>query len=260
MKIALIVISNRPNNLKRFIDSLAVVSEIRELFTICCLLQNPFTGNETFLSGIDRFNIIESKGEPVPFTLYRKMAMQMMPDADWFWSLDDDHQFANGNGDMFNKSCSDYYSEVFQYINGNNYVGAVNCKGYVGGYSSGYDFIVNPSNGLVATDKGGIFLRNIGIDEIIDSSEENLVGALFESLAIYNIMHRGYDLVRRFNSPMTNKNPGSAKHIGGSGVISYSDEVVNSNIQGHIRKKFNDPTWTHSSKKYPKLISERIGR
>ena len=255
----MIVISNRPKNLHRFLNSTFILSNIRHMFEIYVLAQYPVTGLEHFLSITDNVKIIEPVSAPVPFAYLRRQAMLMAPDSDYFWSLDDDHVFANSNGKTFSKTCSDYYREVFEFLENNQDTGVVTCRGFVGGYSWGYKFVKNPINGLVATDKGGIFLKNVGVDKIVSEDEGMLVGALFESLAAYNILSLGYNHIRRYNSPVKNIPPGKEKHIDGSSNISYCDETVNANIQGYIRKKFDDPNWTHSSKKYPKAIAKILG-
>lgn len=259
MKIGMLIISNRPKDLEQFLETIHLLGGLNKHIKICAILQPPFTSREKFLSLVDSYELVENKGEPVPFVWYRKRAMLLAKDCDWLWSLDDDHRFADSSGELFNKTCEEYYSDVFDWLEKSNTVGALSCRGYVGGYQWGYDFKINPKNGLVATDKGGIFIRNIGVDKIIELEEENLVGALFESLAIYNVLSYNYKLGRRYNSPVKNRPPGKKKHIGGSGVSSYSDGVVGNNIQKRIREKFNDLEWTHSSRKYPKQIAEIIG-
>lgn len=261
MKIAMIVISNRPEMLERFTNSLDdIIPGLRNQFELCCLLQPPFTGEEPCLAKVDRWALRPAPGKPTPFAKLRKEAMLLYPDCDWYWSLDDDHYFANSGGETFTKTCYEFYYDVFQYLKYNHDAGVLTCRGYVGGYSWGYDFKVNPDNGLVATDKGGIFFRNIGPDSIVEPEEEELVGALFESLASYNIMSFKLNHVRRYNSPIKNVVPGAEKRIDVSENISYSNETVNANIQGHIREKFQDPNWTHSSKKYPAYIARMIGK
>lgn len=258
MKIALIVISNRPAKLKRFLDSLAKFPELASQVVVAVTAQgNPehyqhLVGKYQFRYMI---NVIKQPEPPVPFVWLRKSTMNLLPDADFYWSLDDDHQFCDANpNNTLNKTVTDYYTEIFSLLRSRPEIGAVSSRGYFGGYAWGYDIRLNPSNGLVATDAGGIILRNIGVDKIIEPDEEHLVGALFESLAIYNIMSHGYKLARRFNSPVKFEPPGAGKHIGGSNNISYSDKIVEANIQKRIREKFNDPGWTHSSKKYPRGV------
>lgn len=254
MKVGMIVITNRPDDFKQFMESMKVLGDFRERFMLFALIQPPFNGYEDFLDDVDFIEKCNKCFPPIPFVYLRKKIMNLAASygCQWFWSLDDDHRFMDGKGDTFNKTCAEYYTEVFDHMENNPETGVITCRGYFGGYASGYDFVTNPKNGLVATDKGGIFFRNIGVDKIIEPCEERLCGALFESLATYNIMNYGFNHVRRYNSPIYSVPPGKQKRQGISDNISYCDETLNKNVQGRIRQKFNDPTWTHSSKKYPK--------
>lgn len=258
MKVGMIVISNRPDDLEEFLHSMSVMKSFRSQFGVYCLLQDPFTGHEPFLRSVDKYNIVKNLGAPIPFAYYRRMAMKLCRDVDWFWSLDDDHRFQDSIGKMFNKSCVEYYNDVWSFLRSHEDVGVLSCRGYFGGYSTGYDFVINPDNGLVATDKGGLFLRNIGVDKIVSDEESHMRGALFESLAAYNIMDFGLKFARRYNSPIHSRPPGKNKRQGISQNVSYSDETLNNNLQKYIRDKFDDPTWTHSSKRYPARLRAKL--
>ena len=78
MKVGIIIISNRPEKLKRFLESTMLIESIRHKIKIGVLLQNPFTGNEDFLKLADEVKLIENKGVPVPFAYYRKRAMELV--------------------------------------------------------------------------------------------------------------------------------------------------------------------------------------
>lgn len=261
MKISLMLFSNRPEKMERFLKSLELLESIRHKFTVTALLQEPYTGREHFLKKIDKIDFHPAVKPPVPFLKLMKRAMEITRDADYFWSLGDDHQFFNPNNNLkFNKTAAEYYEECFNFLENNPKTGILSCKGYLGGYASGYNFVKNPSNGLISTADGGIFYKNVGIENIIDTYEEGLVGALAESLCAYNILDLGYDMVRRFNSSTKHERPNKKeKHIGGATNLSYSDKIVNTNIQYRIRFKFDDPEWTHSSRKYPKKIAIKLG-
>ena len=259
MKINMIIISNKPEKLESLTASLHKLGSARDRISITLVAQYPVHENDDYLSHFNTVTIVPAcdKDLPIPFVWYRKEAMYANPDCDYFWSLDDDHIFADGNS-TYTKGCKEYYNEVFDWLEENPDVGVLSCKGYFGGYAWGYDFKKNPKNALVATDKGGIFFKNIGIESIINMDESRLVGALFESLATFNIMSWGFKLARRYCSPIKNTPPGKGKHISHSLNISYSNITVNRNVQKIIRQKFNDPEWEHSSKKYPAAIQQMM--
>ena len=259
MKIALILISNRPDKMKRIMNSIHIMNSFKYELIICAAFQHPICVDDEFVKKIDRYVFIENKGQPTPFTWYRKQAMALADDCDYFWFLDDDHQFKDGKGALLNKTCVDYYDDVFDFLAENIDVGVFSCRGYFGGYGWGYDIKRMPKNALISTDAGGFIIKNIGIDKIIEPCEENVVGAFFELLASFNTMATGLKYAKRFNSPISFEPPGKTKHFGNSKNISYSDNVVSNGIQKIIREKFNDATFNVMSKKYPLKIASMFG-
>ena len=244
--------------LDRMLNSIYKLGGNLDRIKIFATLQPPFTGKEDCLKFLDGWVMDEPCGDGIiPFARYRRKVLELASEhgVDWFWSMGDDHIFSDSGGDLFTKTCEEYHRDVFDWLDENDDVGAISLKGYVGGYSWGYDFCKMPRNGIVATDKGGFMVRNIGVDKILPLDEAELVGALFESMAVYNVMWHDYKFAVRFNSPTKCPNmPGQSKRIGGSRNKSYSDDTINNNLQGKIRHKFADPTWDHSSKKYPLVI------
>lgn len=260
MKLAIVTISNKKNELIKLAKSIKKIGINCDFFVCAQEFDNIlFQDDEVNITQI----IINPKSEskmPVPFAKLRRNVMKLAADYsdyDYFWQLDDDHILRNSNGNTYCKTSYQYHEEVFEYLSKNPQTGVLSIKGFLGGANCGYSFLKNPKNGLISTNKGGLILKNIGIDNICNEYESKLLGALEESLFAYNIMSNGYDYVVRFNSS-TYQKPCSAK-IGNIINISYSDETVNSNIQGYIRKKFDDPVWYHSSKLYPNKIAKILG-
>ena len=256
MKIGLIMISNRPDNLAKFVQNLDRLGEFGDHLVKSVLIQSPFSGNESCLGEFDRVghdDAVDSRVEAVPFLRYRRKAMALVGDCDWFWQIGDDHVLRDSKGEVFSKTLSEYYMDVLDFISANNRIGVVSCKGFFGGRCAGYRFNTNPTNGLISADNGGIFFKNIGIDSIISYEDAMLVGAIEEMLVSFNIISEGYGFARRFNSPVTTP---KYKKIGDA--ISYSIDTLDANIQGRIRQKFNSPYWNFEEKKFPKQIMDMI--
>jgi hypothetical protein len=173
----------------------------------------------------------------------------LVEDFDWLWQFGDYQIFKDSGGDVFTKTFNTYYQEVLDFIKKTPDAGVISCRGFHGGWENGYAFIRHPKNALIQAGHGGLFYQNIGIDNLIEPCEVNLLGAIEEALIGYNIMSNGFAYYRRFNSPMGNRR---CTRIGE--IPSYTIETINANIQGRIRDKFDDPNWNHENKKYPNAI------
>jgi hypothetical protein len=172
------------------------------------------------------------------------IGMSMGSDAEYFLIVDDDHHYKAANDTR--PSSGTYYQECLDFMDTHPNVGFMMTKSYFGGAAWGDTPKINPDNGLVSLG-WGMFLRNVPAFQLTDE-ELAFQGSMVESLLCYKIMAMGYDLAKRFNCP-TLKDPGKTV---GSGGISYSHETLNANIVGYIRRIYDDPTWEHESKKYPK--------
>lgn len=263
MKITIIIPSNRPTLMRRFLSTFHKLGALRDSVQIHLSHQEPWEVDDVLdlhHRGLISTHTLHEPANPTRMIEWRRAGMAMNPDADYYWFLDDDHQFADSSKDgTFTKTCEEYYSEVFDYLKSNPDVGVMTCRGYFGGYAWGYEIKKNPTNGILATDKGGLFIKNIGIEKICPSKLIENRGALFESVFGYNVISHGYNTARRYNCPTKSTPPGKGKKIGNSKIATYSDDIVNSNNQKYIREAFGDPLWCHSSKKYPKDIAKMLG-
>lgn len=262
MHIAIIIPTNRPRKFFRFADSLSNLGEFAENIHVHASIQHPWMQDELEMmisKGAIQSYSSHSQAKPTRMVEWRFSGMRENQDADYFLFMDDDHQFSNPSKTArYQMSCEEYYRTSFEFLENNQDVGVLCLRGSLGGSDWGYGFRKTPKNGLVSTDKGGMIVRNIGIERICPVSILENRGALFESVMAYNVMSCGYKNSKRFNCPTKSEAVGSIKHIGGSRNVTYSDNVVDENNNKYIREKFCDPTWNHSSKKYPKGILELI--
>lgn len=252
--IGFVVVSNRPAKLKRFIKSFQHIPILRSKSCMILTHQSPVDvpPNEFDRAvGLPPFD----KSKPLPMLQLRRHGIALTSDCKYICYLDDDHQFAPSRpGKTFYKSSEEYYLECIDYMDENQDVGILSLRGYFGGYSWGYGFKKMPSNGFIENNAGGIFMRNIGHENIFPPECYSFVGVMSEPLCGYSIMSQGYKYAKRFNCPNKFEAPGKSKHVSNGAVLSYSEQIANENVQGYIREKFDDPTWRYSDKKYPKGI------
>lgn len=171
------------------------------------------------------------------------MGMALGHDCEYFLIVDDDHHYKGPQGDKVSSGI--YYQQCLDYLDSNTDVGFMMCKSYFGGAAWGDVPRKNPDNGLISLG-WGMIMRNVPEFKFTDE-ELNFKGSMVESLLCYKMMELGHRVAKRFYCP-TLKDPGKTVESGG---ISYSNETLNANIVGYIRRRYNDPTWEHESKKYP---------
>lgn len=266
MKITIIVPSNRPQKLARFLASFPTLAkgDFGKQYHVHISAQVP--NNQKDVLRMLNYHIGEKwslswhlSANPTKMIMWRYQGMYENKDSDYFLFLDDDHKFDDPDlSKRFRMTCSEYYKTAFEFLEENQDVGVLCLRGSLGGSSWGYKIVKTPTNGLVSTDKGGMIVRNIGINNICEPTLLLNEGALFESVFAYSVMLHGWKNAKRFNAPTKFEAVGSHKHIGNSQVATYSDEVVNANNQKWIREIFNDPNWTHSSKQYPKILLQKF--
>lgn len=243
-RLAIIYPSHRPHLVMRSYSSRKALGDLDYKF--CVIGQNPVT--HEMLSKLEdtRFVIVDPPKVPglIEMVRWYQIGFDMAKDADYFLIVDDDHHWKEIT---FNHpSSGEYIKQCLDWMDVNPDVGFLMTKGYFGSAAWGDAFVKSPTNGLVNLDRGMI-MRNIPEFKFTEE-EQSFVGTLVESLLGYKIMAMGYKIAKRFCNP-TLKDRGKRLNSGG---ISYSDETLTNNIMGYIRRIYNDPTWTHESRKYPR--------
>lgn len=255
IRMAFIIPSNKPSVLEGFIDSMVHIPRLREVCDFILVYQEPVELTREIRNAFAKSIQIDAfvKSKPLPMLQLRRYGLQLAKEYDYICYGDDDYRFMPYRyGKNLPMSSDEYYLSSLDYMDQNPDVGVLSQRDYFGGNAWGYEIKKNPKNGLIENSSGGILLRNIGADIIFPRECWDFVGVMSEPLCGFNIMAEGYSLAKRFNCPNRFTRPGASKHVETGTNISYSEEVANENAQGYIRRKFNDPTWRHSSKKYPK--------
>lgn len=260
-KLGFIIVSNRPEKLARFLQSFCENWPILDTETKLTLVyQKPVNFAISDIFDSCKEIPVFDHSQPLPMVQLRRHGLDLVEDCEYICTLDDDHQFVgHREGKLYPKSSFEFYQDAIKFMDDNPKVGVMSLRGYFGGVAWGYEPKINPANGLFENNAGGLLMRNIGKEKIFPTECHNFVGVLSEPLMAYNIINEGYNCAKKFNCPNKFEVPGKSKHVGENSKISYSEEVSNANVQGYIRKKFDDPTWRHSDKKYPKKIAIQLG-
>lgn len=249
--VGIVIPSNKPHKFERYAATLDKLGGLREQFQIAVVAQYPWTREKLdshFECGeIDLFTLMPET-EITHMVLWRRTGMSLLANCDYFLFMDDDHKFQDGK----DKTCEQYYSEVLDWLDANQDVGALTCAGYFGGYAWGYDFKKTPKNSIIAVQKGGLFIRNIGVNTICPVHLTRNIGAMFETVFTYNVMLAGYKWAKRFNAPTYCERPGQ---VDGTRK-SYSTEIVYGFFGNGkwVRENFEDPTWEYNNRRYPKKL------
>jgi len=215
-------------------------------FEVCVLGQPPVTHRFLEQQKVHRHIIV-----PVPkvknlieMVQWYAYLMSMGSDCEYYLIVDHDHRFKEAKDGK--PSSGQYYQECIDYMDANPDVGVFLTKSYFGGAAWKYEIKKNPENGLVNINTG-MFLRNVP-EFVLTEEEKSFVGTLVESLLAYKMMALGYKLAKRYYCP-TRYTRNKRLY---SGLPTYSRTVLLANIQGYIRRIYNDPEWDHESRKYPR--------
>ncbi len=175
----------------------------------------------------------------------RNQAIQFDTHLDYYMFQDDNTMFSSGTT-KYPRSSGERFNEVIQYLEDNPKCGVVMCEGSLGGAQRGYEIQPYPG-GLIATTRG-LFFRNTG--KIYPSGMWKLAGGMEESIAAFYAIEKGYYIAKQFNNPtrcMHRHKPNESA----PGSI-HDPDVTDANVVAYIRERWNDPTWTHESRRLPR--------
>ena len=218
-------------------------------FQVCVVAQDPVTYDFLEKIGVHTYTITDPPKikNLIEMVRWYDLGMKSGSDCDYFLFVDHDHRFQPAKNGK--PSSGAYYQECIDYMDANPDVGVFNTKFYFGGAAWKYEIKKNPVNGLININTG-MFIRNVP-EFVFTKRELSFVGTLVESLLAYKMLALGYNNAKRYYCPTTFTR---SKRLY-SGEPTYSEDVLLKNIQGYIREIYNDPTWDHESRKYPKGLN-----
>jgi len=244
MKISIIVPTNNIimiNNFINYYNTLKNFKKISELIII---------GNKEVkkIDGV-KFIRYEKNFNIVPFAELRGIGMEASKDSDFFLFLDDDHTF-NIKADKFLMNC-------YNFLNKHNECGLLQLEKI----NKEKDGFYIKRNAHIWTSRG-LFIKNIGLNY---SKYYNLTGACEDLLYGYETLNESYIPYEIYNSPISRgcDKPNNYKQFNDP---SYNEKILDKNIIGFIRDKYNDEDWKFYGAlrhlKYPislrKLIKSRL--
>lgn len=200
-----------------------------------------------------KFNSITEHPLKVPsMTHLRNLGITYSSNSDYFFFADDNLVFTAGTK-QYPQSSGRRYLQAIDYLKNYPNCGFVMCEGSLGGSVQKLE-ISSTKVGLFATTRG-LILRNIGAKKIFRSTD-NLIGGLEESIACYHIIEEGFYPAKQFNNPTLHRHTSKP---GKKGCIGIHDQAIWSrNCEKYIRERYEDPDWTHQSRKWPKGLKKKF--
>jgi hypothetical protein len=218
--------------------------EIRLLMT----LQEPWTSgylaqlyDATKRVGISIGWNYQPAESPPRMCFLRQMAINCDAICDIYMIADDNMQFSPGSGQR--------YAHVLDYFASFPGCGLVQCHRsdpfHVG------NCIGPTSNGLITTAKG-LFFRNISYGQFWPLAMWDYPASLEETVGGYRILDRGYFPARQYNNPTRH----TIHRIGDDETL-HSRTLIEKYGEHWVRETYHDPTWTHESERFPKVLQVR---
>jgi hypothetical protein len=257
MKIALVVISNRPEKMKTCVAATfrhAMVSSHK--YQLCLSYQDPYTVND--LAEIDRslpkgveFNFAYRKPPEGPLFNFVEARLHSFwlaerAEADYLIWVDDDFRFTNGSTTQLGVSTGRRYSDAVYYLKKYPECGLVQMTGFLGGANSGR-YIQPFFNGFYETACGLVMRgKDRAYGPLIDP-RLNVIGGGSDPATFVTSLINGFYVAKTFNTPLR-KDPSkkifvpsgrSGKHL--TDNQNYSQDYLTTvGVHAQITKHFGE--------------------
>lgn len=255
MKISVIVPTNNIENINGFIESF---NSMKHFSKKCEIIINP-NGNINTKDIIRADNVVclnqnykleNFENKIVPFVKLRGFPMAytyVNGGTDWFLFLDDDNRFPEGS--------DEFYIQCYNFLDFDPTCSVLELS------NKGNSGIYEKTDGFFWTGYG-LFLRHTEL--IITDIMKDIIylkGACEDILYSYlTLEYSGLPYVI-YGNPTT-RDKSKPNDWNQNNNPSYSEEVLNNNVIGYIRKKFNEPNWEFYKNinclRLPKLLQEKI--
>jgi len=250
MKIAIIIPTNNLKEINGFIKSFSQLSSFKKFCELVIIGNgnvNKSKINYTNNLSIRFIRINEDYTDKIiPFAKLRGEGMRKS-NADYFLFMDDDNRFL--------KSCDSYFVNCVQFLQDNPLCSILQAdKTRDKKYGAYYK-----SDGFYWTGYG-LFLKNIIRDynQLLDFK-----GCCEETLFAYETLNLDGLSYTMYGNPTwrdTSKHPKWNEENNNS----YSEEVIQNNIQGYIQEKYCDSNWRYyqniPNTSLPNLLQEKINK
>ena len=225
MKISVIVPTNSIKRINEFINEYDNLNNFYSFANLIIIGNGeveeeniPILPKVHFIRYEKVFNII-------PFTELRGIGMETV-NPDFFLFLDDDHRF-NENSDIFLVRC-------INFLQSHKECGVLQLRKRNIEKNSFYV----KRNAHIWTDRG-LFIRNINFEY---KKLYQLIGACEDLLYSYEVLNKSYIPYEVYNAPIERgcTLPNNYKELNDK---SYNEKVLDENIIGYIREKYNEQDW-----------------
>ena len=255
MKIEIIVPSNNIEELNGFIESFNRMKKMKMIYNIVPILNNQsyYKDQELKKSNeikrICRYNPkmkITKKGNIIPFADLRYAGMKVSI-ADYFMFMDDDNRFK--------LESDDYYVEVASILYNNKEITTLQCDrkrdGKIGLHIQ--------ENGFFWTGYS-LIIKNNSIAYLRDEFP-GYYGCCEETLFAYKALENEGLPYIYYGNP-TSRDTSKPADWNQNNNPSYSEEIIQNNIQGYIQNHYDDNNWRYyeniPNTRFPKGLLKKL--
>lgn len=243
MKISVIIPSNNKKRCKEFVESFMSMENFSSNCEIIIIGNGSFT--ECTMLAIKyhvTFIYDDWKGDIIPFAKLRGLGMKIAK-GDYFLFLDDDNRFPDG--------CDEYYSKTLCLLKD------INCTTLQADRKRSYSGLSIQESGFFWTGYALFIKNNFKITDKMLS----FIGCCEETLYSYEALNQdGLPFIFYGNPTYRDKTKPSKWNEENN--ESYSEEVIQENIQGYIQEKYQDKKWRYYNNipngDFPKTLKQKI--
>lgn len=241
MNVSVIVPSNDKNRINDFIKSYAKLKNFMKISKLIIIGNGDLKEEDIKVRDWITYIQYKKSFDIIPFAELRGIGMNYYKDADFFLFLDDDHRF--------NEKTDDFLIQCNSFLLSHDDCGVLQLEK---NNTSKNGFYIK-RNAHIWTSRG-LFIRNLGFDY---NKFYTLKGACEDLLYGFEALNHSYLPYAIWNSGITRNGTKNNRHKELNDK-SYSEKLLDNNIIGYIRNKYNDPKWKFYGNlhmlNYPKFL------
>jgi len=246
MKVSIIIPTNNVKKINKLINSYSTLLKFKKISELIVIGNGEVYEKDIKNKKEIKFIRFEEEFDIIPFVELRGVGIEQSIGENLLF-LDDDHCFMKGS-DSFLIDCVDFLDK-------HNECGVLELKKKNVAKKGFYI----KRNAHIWTDRG-LFMRNIFVKDEIKSFYK-YVGACEDLIYSYEVLNNSYIPYEIHNSPISRKSEVSNRYKEFNHP-SYSKELLNLNVIGFIKYKYNDKDWKFygslNSLEYPRHLKNLI--
>lgn len=227
MNVSVIVPSNDKNRINDFIKSYAKLKNFMKISKLIIIGNGDLKEEDIKVRDWITYIQYKKSFDIIPFAELRGIGMNYYKDADFFLFLDDDHRF--------NEKSDDFLIQCNSFLLSHDDCGVLQLEK---NNTSKNGFYIK-RNAHIWTDRG-LFIKNTRKFDY--ELLYKFIGACEDLLYAYEVLNQSYLPYEIYNSPIKRgcNLPNNHKELNDK---SYNKELLDDNIIGYIRQKYNQPKW-----------------